>query len=147
MVGAGEGSLAGASAPPLSGTTEGTLRLSKPSASRRVTTSPRQAFGERDAILLIAGVADSARPSGLCESARLILADTGTDLLVCDVNALTRPDVGTVDALARLTLVAKHLGGEVLLLDAPHELRELLDLAGLADVVPCVDPSGGEPER
>jgi hypothetical protein len=35
----------------------------------------------------------------------------------------------------------------VLLLDAPRELRELLDLAGLADVVPCADPSGGQPER
>lgn len=121
--------------------------MSKPSRSRPAAAAPRQGPGERDAVLLIAGVADPARPVGMCESARAILAGTETGLLVCDVNALTRPDVGTVDALARLTLVARQLGGQVLLLDAPHELRELLDLAGLADVVPCADLSGGEPER
>jgi ABC-type transporter Mla MlaB component len=110
-------------------------------------TTRRPPFERHDAILLIANAADGARPAGLCESARVILAEPDTDLLVCDVNALVRPDVGTVDALARVTLVAKHLGAQVLLLDAAPALRELLDLAGLADVVPCVESSGREPGR
>ncbi len=67
----------------------------------------------------------------------MILGDPETDLIACDVSALTGPDLETVDALARLTLVSRHLGGQVLLLHAPPELRELLGLAGLADVIPC----------
>ena len=64
------------------------------------------------------------------------------------MRAIADPDLGAVDALARLTLEARHRGGDVVLLDAAAELRELLDLAGLASVVPCVPPrSGGEPGR
>lgn len=111
--------------------------MSKASGSRPAT-APRHPDVRRDAILLIAGVADPARPSGLCESARAILADAETDLLACDVSALVRPDVGTVDELARLALVARELGGEVVLLGAAAELRELVDLAGLGDVLPVV---------
>ena len=111
--------------------------MSKASRSRPAT-APRHPEVRRDAILLIAGVADPARPSGLCESARAILADAETDLLACDVSGLVRPDVGTVDELARLALVARELGGEVVLLDAAAELRELVDLAGLGDVLPVV---------
>ena len=111
--------------------------MPKVPASRPATGSRHPRAG-RDAILIIAGSTDPTRPSGLCESARAILADGGTDLLVCDVHALVRPDIGTLDALARLVHVAGKLGGEVVLLDARPELAELLDLAGLADVVRCV---------
>ena len=137
MVGAGEDA---SLAPPdtaHSRSSRGTSALSKASGSRPAT-APRHPDVWRDAILLIAGVADPARPSGLCESARAILADADTDLLACDVSALVRPDVGTVDELARLALVARELGGEVVLLDAAAELRELVDLAGLGDVLPVV---------
>ena len=119
--------------------------MAKRSAPRPVT-APRRPLERRDAILLIAGVVDSAHPSGLCESARVVLAEAETDLVVCDVSALVRPDLGTVDALARLVLVAGHLGGKVLLLDAAPELHELLGLAGLADVMPCAEGSGLEPK-
>jgi hypothetical protein len=49
-----------------------------------------------------------------------------------------------VDALARLALVAKGLGCHLQLGHASPELRDLLELAGLADVVPCAPPSGVE---
>ncbi len=75
----------------------------------------------------------------------MILAEADTDLLVCDVTAIEVPDLGTVDALARLTLVARHLGGDVLVLDPDPGFRDLLDLAGLADVVRCISRSGVEP--
>lgn len=118
--------------------------MAKRSAPRPVI-APRRPLERRDAILLIAGVVDPGRPSGLCESARVVLADAETDLVVCDVSAIAGPDLGTVDALARLVLVAGHLGGHVLLLDATPELHELLGLAGLTDVLPCVEGSGLDP--
>jgi hypothetical protein len=68
-------------------------------------------------------------------------------LVVCDVSAMAASDLRTVDALARLALVAKELGCRVQLDHASLELRELLEFAGLADVVPCVPASGVEPRR
>lgn len=50
------------------------------------------------------------------------------------------PDLETVDALVRLQLAARRLGGAVRLLDACDGLVELLDLAGLRREV------GGQPE-
>lgn len=41
------------------------------------------------------------------------------------------PDLAAVDALARLELAARRLGGSIRLLDVCEELAELLDLAGL----------------
>jgi hypothetical protein len=47
-----------------------------------------------------------------------------------------RPDLALVDALARLQLAAGRLGCSIRLRDPCEELRGLLDLVGLADVVP-----------
>ena len=58
-------------------------------------------------------------------------------LVVCDAGAVSRPDLGTVDALARVALVAGRLGCRIQVHHAAPELRDLLALAGLADVVPC----------
>jgi hypothetical protein len=56
------------------------------------------------------------------------------------VAGLTNVDLATVDDLARLQLIAMRLGITLELRDAPDELRELLDLAGLRDVVRCSEP-------
>lgn len=50
-------------------------------------------------------------------------------------------DLGIVDALARLQLVARRSGYEVAVTAAPSDLLELIDLAGLSDVL------GVEPRR
>lgn len=68
-------------------------------------------------------------------------------VVVCDVSALVEPDLAMVDALARLALVARRIGCRVQLRYASPQLRELLGLAGLADVVPCAARSGVEPSR
>jgi anti-anti-sigma regulatory factor len=65
--------------------------------------------------------------------------------IVCDVGSLTGPDLGTVDALARLALTLRRLGHELRLRDATSELRELLALTGLLDLL-IVEP-GGEAEE
>src|SRR5438552_18988636 len=51
-----------------------------------------------------------------------------------------RPDLATVDTLARSQLFARRLGGSILLRDACEDLESLLDLAGLRREV------GGQPE-
>jgi hypothetical protein len=45
-----------------------------------------------------------------------------------------RPDLALVDALARLQLAARRLGCSIRLHDPCEELRELLELAGLAEL-------------
>jgi hypothetical protein len=51
--------------------------------------------------------------------------------LDCDAAALSRADLGTVDALARLALTARRMGARLVVRNASPELRALLDLAGL----------------
>ncbi|MGH2691523.1 MAG: STAS domain-containing protein [Actinomycetota bacterium] len=75
--------------------------------------------------------------SWMCERVRSLLESSGDDNLNCDVGAVSEPDAGTVEALARMQLTARRLGGRVKLKNACGELRELLTLAGLTDVVPC----------
>ncbi len=62
-----------------------------------------------------------------------------------------RPDLATVDELARLQLAARRLGCEIRLRRACAELWGLLDLAGLTDVVAGGDDRrlepGGQPEE
>jgi ABC-type transporter Mla MlaB component len=81
----------------------------------------------------------------LCERAR-ILVHTTHRVVECDVAAVARPDLGTVDALARLALMARRLDRGVTLLRASAELRQLLSLVGLGEIVPCVGWSALEPQ-
>jgi hypothetical protein len=59
-------------------------------------------------------------------------------------------EMGTVDALARLLLDVRRLGGDVRLHAAPDELEELIGLAGLEEVLCDEDALGdglGETEE
>jgi hypothetical protein len=62
----------------------------------------------------------------------------------------TRPDLAAIDELVRLQLAARRLGCSIRLRDASGYLWELLDLAGLTDVVrsagALVVEVGGETE-
>jgi hypothetical protein len=64
---------------------------------------------------------------------------------VCDVAGLTDADLATVDALARLRLIAGRLGITVELRGATSELRELVALAGLDAVLRCSEALAVEP--
>lgn len=75
----------------------------------------------------------------LCERVRTLVAG-GNSRIVCDVAALTDPDLRTVDALARLQLMVKRLGGSIRLRGTSTRLEELLALTGLCEVMPlCVE--------
>ena len=85
--------------------------------------------------LVLSGPLTPADAADLCKRARAELARSDDTVLVCDVAALTHPDAGTLEALARLQLTARRLGGQVRLREPPPELTELLDLFGLAEVL------------
>ena len=96
--------------------------------------------------LVLSGPLTPADAAALCERAREEFERSGADVLVCDVAALQRPDAGTIAALARLQLTARRLGRQVRLRDPSRELRELLDLCGLSEVL-RVEPARQPEER
>ena len=55
-------------------------------------------------------------------------------------------DLEVVDALARLQLAARRAGRSIRLVNPSQELRDLLELAGLLDVVPSAFESLGKAE-
>jgi anti-anti-sigma regulatory factor len=71
----------------------------------------------------------------LCAELRALVRAAGADRVVCDVGALVRPDIATVDALACLQFAALRLGCRLRLRRASSELQELLGLMGLAETL------------
>jgi ABC-type transporter Mla MlaB component len=60
--------------------------------------------------------------------------------VVCDLRAVTRPDVVTVEALARLRLTARRHGCTLVIDGADPRLHALIDLLGLGEPL-------GQPEQ
>ena len=79
-----------------------------------------------------------------CNEARMRLDECADAIVPCDVRSVTRPDAAAVDALARLQLIARRRGRRIGLRGASPELRELLALMGLSEVLPCAEGSGLE---
>ena len=77
----------------------------------------------------------------------MLLEGCDAELVVCDVGGLVDPDAVTVDALARLQLTARRLGRRIRLRDPCGELRQLLALMGLGEVLAVGVPSGSQPRR
>jgi hypothetical protein len=91
-------------------------------------------------VVLFGGPICEEDVQALCERVRLALQGSVADEVICDVGALDGPDVGTLDALARVQLTAVRLGGRIRLRRACVDLRDLLVLAGLCEVLPlCGD--------
>ncbi len=74
--------------------------------------------------------------------ATVVLVRGGTEVASWPLTGEERPDLCTVDTLARLQLAAGRLGCSIRLRDTCSELAALLDLAGLADLVPA-EPRAG----
>jgi ABC-type transporter Mla MlaB component len=90
----------------------------------------------RTIVLVIGGPIGRSDVLGLAERARALLDEGGTDLLVCDVRGLQRPDLVAIEALARLQLTARRRGARVLLAHASPALLDFLAYAGLDAVLP-----------
>jgi hypothetical protein len=67
--------------------------------------------------------------------------------VICDVGAVTDPDAGTVEALARLQLTALRRGRRIRLDGACDRLWELLALTGLRDVLAPQEELRRQPRR
>jgi anti-anti-sigma regulatory factor len=72
------------------------------------------------------------------------MAEPQPRTIVCDVGILAA-DVTTIDALARLQLIARRLGRELRLRGASRELVELLELCGVGEILRV--EVGREPEE
>lgn len=95
-------------------------------------------------MLVLGGLIARDQIPALCERVGALLEDSGESRVDCDVGAMD-PDTVTVDALARLQLTARRLGRGLRFKDPPPELRGLLALMGLDEVLPCGATSGVEP--
>ena len=79
------------------------------------------------------------------DNAIVVLVRGDAELASWPLPGRGRPDLGAVEALARLQLAARRLGCSIRLRDACVELSELLELCGLSEVVG--EPEGGEQLR
>jgi hypothetical protein len=64
-------------------------------------------------------------------------------LVACDVGKIVHPDEETLETLTRLQLTARRLGTSIRLYNASALLADLIEIAGLRDVLVVV-PSGVE---
>jgi anti-anti-sigma regulatory factor len=83
--------------------------------------------------------------AALCRRLRHRLADQPAAGVVCDVAPLRRPDLATLDALARMQLTARRYGAQMQLRGASPALVGLLALTGLGEVLPLL--RSAEPHR
>ena len=67
--------------------------------------------------------------------------------VICDVGGLDAPDVAAVDAICRIRLSVRRLGGHLRLRHASRELVDLIDLMGLCDVLSTPARSALETRR
>jgi ABC-type transporter Mla MlaB component len=94
-----------------------------------MTPSPPRRFR-----LEINGPLERADLPALFERTCVLLEAMRPEVLCCEVAAV-EADAVAVDALARLALAARRHGAHVLLTGVSAELRDLIGLMGLADVL------------
>ncbi|MEU3264059.1 STAS domain-containing protein [Streptomyces bacillaris] len=118
-------------------------------------------------VLVVAGHVTRDAVPALCAELETLLSGPGAPVpdgvppappgpVECDVGGVVRPGLALVEAVARLALVARRSGRQLVLRRVGPELQGLLDLVGLADVVGLGEPGGqgarrepgefGEPE-
>ena len=81
----------------------------------------------------------------LCDRARDLMRGRHDDHIDCDVAAVRKPDLSTVEALARVELTVKRLGSGIRLLGASVDLLELLAFCGVP--LESVDEPERQPEH
>ncbi len=118
-------------------------------------------------LVLAGGTLTRADVAARCAELAEALRGHGRGVVVCDVSGVTRPDLVTVEALARLRLTASRFGWRLEVRGAGPDLRDLADLLGLAgallqpgrqpeqreqavdveEVVERGDPAAGDPQH
>lgn len=85
-------------------------------------------------LLVIAGPVAARDVPALCDRLRTVIAMSDAEVVVCDVAGLPA-NARSIEALARMQLTARRLQRRIRLQRASPELQQLLQFAGLADVV------------
>jgi STAS domain len=96
-------------------------------------------------MLVMPSAPSRADVEALREQVREMTDGDGTP--ICDLGNVAEPDADTIDAMARLQLVALRVGSRFRFSEACEELRDLLALTGLSDVLPCDAPCGPPPRE
>jgi hypothetical protein len=68
----------------------------------------------------------------------VLVLDGGVEVVLWRMDGMLDPDMRVVDALARLQLAARQVGGGIRLRNPCERLRALLDLVGLSSVFPDI---------
>lgn len=85
-------------------------------------------------VLVLDGSIPSSAIAGLCERVGCLI-DGSTVEVVVDVGDVAEPHPAVIDALARLQLTARRLGGSIRLRNVSSELRGMLTLLGLSEAL------------
>jgi len=72
----------------------------------------------------------------------VLVLDGDVEVVLWRMDGMPDPDLWVVDALARLQLAARQVGGSIRLRNPCERLRALLDFVGLSDVFPDVVVDG-----
>jgi ABC-type transporter Mla MlaB component len=91
--------------------------------------------GDPGAGIVLRGCIERCDLDLVCERAGELMSASDGSVVVCEVGGLERSDIVAVDAIARVQVIARRLGRELRLKNATIELRDLIGLAGLDDVV------------
>ncbi|NJP32057.1 STAS domain-containing protein [Micromonospora thermarum] len=83
---------------------------------------------------VVGGTPTRADIPALCDELAEVLRGRDGGVVVCDVS-LARPDVVTIEALARLRVTARRHGWRLVVSGAGAGLLELTDLLGLTDAL------------
>jgi hypothetical protein len=78
--------------------------------------------------------------------ATVVLSCGGAEVATWAITAWDRRDLGIVDTLARLQLLARRIDCSIEVRDACPELARLLDFVGLAELLSGGVEVGGQPE-
>lgn len=109
----------------------------EPGASSAPGTTPPVPADE--VVVVLDGPLAPGDVRALVERLQPLLAAGPGSTVRCNVEGVAAPDMGTVDALARLALAIRRAGCRMLLSRPSTELLELLGLAGLTRILPCGD--------
>ena len=120
--------------------------MTAPGRSRTVKVGARRAPDPGTVVLILHGTIAPRDIPAVCRRAWALLEGRPAHQVVCDVAGVVRPDAATVDALARLKLLARALGGALRVEGAAPDLHGLIELMGLSEVLPC-DGSAVEARR
>lgn len=83
----------------------------------------------------VGGTLTRADLAVLCTDLADVLRGRDRGVVICDVAGVARPDVVTIEALARLQVTARRHGWRLVVSGAGAGLRELAGLLGLTDAL------------